>query len=486
MGQGPTRYLPQVALATFAVAGLPALIVSGLQAAVRLPALGAIVLAMLLSVVIARLGAALWMRRPGSRDVVFGDLMVWGWLRRMRAERRLAEAEELLGSGELPLSRRAELLKTLAAGLEARDAYTHGHSNRVARYSEAIARAMGLSREQVAKVRTAAAVHDVGKIRTPREILTKPGRLDDAELAVMQRHVGDDAEMVSGLGDPEITAMVIGHHERLDGSGYPAGLPDQQISVGARIIAVADTFDAMTSSRPYRSAAPHKRAMDTLVAESPVRLDARAVAAFRNYYSGERAVPVSAFLTTAPQRLGSWVAGLLQGEGAVPFAQGLSALGAAALLGGTGMIGSPVNEQSAASQQALTSRAADTATLDGSPTGSDRASGDGGPGTDRGGPRSRSRSGAPGGRGRSRPTGGTPSVPQQGPARSRSPSPSPAHPAPHQPGGSPGGGSVQPTLSITPEQVHVETKVDLPQVAPLPPVQTEVTVDLPKLKLPRG
>lgn len=481
MAKAPTGYLPQVAIATFAVAGLPALIVSGLQAAVRLPALVAIVLAMLLSVVIARLGAALWMRRPGSRDIVFGDLMVWGWLRRMRAERRLAEAEELLGSGELPLSRRAELLKTLAAGLEARDAYTQGHSNRVARYSEAIARSMGLSREQVAKVRTAAAVHDVGKIRTPREILTKPGRLDDPELAVMQRHVRDGAEMVAGLADPEITAMVMGHHERLDGSGYPGGVPDQQIPVGARIIAVADTFDAMTSSRPYRSAAPHKRAMNTLVAESPVRLDARAVAAFRNYYSGERAVPVSAFLTTAPQRLGAWVAGVLQGEGAVPLAQGLSALGVAAVLGGGAMIGSAVHEQGGSSPRAaVSSRSAETASLDGSPTGSDRASTRTG-----GGPRDRSRSGAPGGRGRSHPNGGTPSTPQQGRSQPRSPSPA-RPPAPHQPGPTPGGGSVQPTLSITPEQVHVETKVDLPQVVPLRPVETNLTVDLPTLKLPRG
>src|SRR4051812_24428406 len=102
MGQGPVRYLPQVALATFAVAGLPALIASAAQAALGLPSLASILLAMLLSVVFARAGAALWMRRPGSRDIVFGDLMVWGWLRRMRAERRLAEAEQLLGSEELP------------------------------------------------------------------------------------------------------------------------------------------------------------------------------------------------------------------------------------------------------------------------------------------------------------------------------------------------------------------------------------------------
>jgi putative nucleotidyltransferase with HDIG domain len=484
MGQGPVRYLPQVALATFAVAGLPALIASAAQAAFGLPALASIALAMLLSVVFARVGAALWMRRPGSRDIVFGDLMVWGWLRRMRAERRLLEAEQLLGADdELPLARRAELLKTLAAGLEARDSYTHGHSNRVARHSEAIARDMGLSRELVAKVRAAAAVHDVGKIRTPRDILTKPGRLTDAEQAVMQLHVRDGAEMVAGLGDPEVTAMVMGHHERLDSSGYPEGLPAEQISLGARIIAVADTFDAMTSSRPYRSAAPHKRAMDVLAAESPVRLDPRVVASFRNYYSGERAVPLSAFVATAPQRLGAWLAGLLQGEGALPLAQGLGALGAAALLGGS-MIGTPAQVQSAAAQQAAvrSGGAATTAVaLSGSPTGSDRPGGGRGgglggrPGGGRGG---NPGSGAPRGGGQT-PSGGG----QEGPRPGSGTLPSQPS-TPGQPGGG-GGGPVRPTVTVTPEHVSVQVHVDPPNVVPLPTVDTGVDIHLPQPKLPR-
>src|SRR5215210_1266179 len=230
MPHGLPRYLPQVALATFAVAGLPALTASAVQAASGLPAGLGIVLAMLLSILFARAGSALW-------------------LRRMRAERRLAEAEQLLGRSGLSVARRAKLLETLAAGLEARDSYTHRHSNRVARHSEAVARAMGLPREQVAKVRTAAAVHDVGKIKTPREILTKPGRLTQRELAVMQRHARAGAEMVSGLGDGEVTAMVQSHHERLDGSGYPDGLRGEQVPLGSRIIAVAVPSGAMTSAR---------------------------------------------------------------------------------------------------------------------------------------------------------------------------------------------------------------------------------------------
>src|SRR5215212_6223225 len=276
-----TRYLPHVAVATFAVVGLPALIASAVQALLGLGGVLSVVLAMALSILFARAGSALWMRLPASRDIVLGDLRVRGWLRRMRAERRLTRVEQLLGHGELSSVRRTELLKTLASGLEARDSYTHGHSKRVARHAEAIARGMGLSREQVAKIRTAASVHDVGKIRTPRAILSKPGALSDRERSVMERHVAKGAEMVLGLGDAEITAMVRSHHERLDRSGYPDGLRAEDIPLGARIIAVADTFDSMTSARPYRRASSHKHAIDVLAAESGARLDPRAVAAFR-------------------------------------------------------------------------------------------------------------------------------------------------------------------------------------------------------------
>jgi putative nucleotidyltransferase with HDIG domain len=328
------RYLPQVAVATGWVLALPALAAAWLQASLGLHAVPSMLCAVLLSLVAANLGAAYWMRRPESRNLVFGDLMVWGWLRRMMAERRLAEATNLLGSNGLDDQRHVEVLTRLAASLEARDPYTYGHSKRVTRYSEMIADRMGLPEAQVAKIRTAAAVHDVGKINTPREILTKPGRLTDAEFSVIKRHAPEGAAMAAGIGDEDITAMVCHHHERLDGSGYPQGLAGDAVPLGARIIAVADVFDAMTSSRPYRPARPHKLALEILSEEAGTKLDARAVAAFRSCYSARRSVAWSALLVAAPQRLAAWAGGAASG-GAAPLTTGLSALGAAALLGGS-------------------------------------------------------------------------------------------------------------------------------------------------------
>jgi putative nucleotidyltransferase with HDIG domain len=301
-----------------------------------------VAIAMGASVVLASLGSACWMRHPGSQDVVFGDLMLWGWLRKVRAERRLTQARALLGSegveveGQtLSSARRCEILQQLAGLLEARDAYTHGHTRRVTRHAERIAREMGLSAEQVAKVRIAAALHDVGKVHTPREVLTKPDRLSDDEFAIIKRHPVDGAEMAAEVGDAEITAMVRHHHERLDGTGYPDGLAREEIPLGARIISVADTFDAMTSSRPYRPATKHKKALDVLSKEAGSQLDPAPVAAFMRYYSGKRSVAWTAFLVTAPQRLATWIGGLLQGAGAgvAPIAQGVVATGLAALAG---------------------------------------------------------------------------------------------------------------------------------------------------------
>ena len=290
-------------------------------------------LGMLFSVLVARLGTALWKRTPGSRDIVFADLMLWGWLRRLRAERRLAQAETLLGDGAKGMG--VEALTRLSALLEARDSYNYGHSQRVTRYAERIARAMGLSATDVAKVRTAAALHDVGKLHTPRDILSKPGQLSKEEFEAIRRHPGDGAAMASGLGDPMITAMIRHHHERLDGKGYPAGLAGDAIPIGARIIAVADTFDAMTSDRAYRRASSHKRALDVLAREAGTQLDADAVAGFVGYYRGLPTVAWSAFVTAAPQRLLAWLGGLTPGVGA-------GAAGAAALLIGVGTPQAPV------------------------------------------------------------------------------------------------------------------------------------------------
>jgi HD-GYP domain-containing protein (c-di-GMP phosphodiesterase class II) len=255
-----SRYLLPVAAATALVVVCPVLIVWWLRATgnVASPVAG-VVLGMALSLSASVLGCAYWARRTDSKDVLFSELMIWGFLRRWRSERSLASARELLGPmnqaqrrgrGGLSLKRQAGLLKRLAAGLDAREPSAHGHSHRVARHAWMIARRMGLPREEVARIRTAAAVHDVGKIDTPMAILTKPGPLTDEEYDVIKRHPADGARMAGVLHDPELTAMVLHHHERIDGTGYPSGLSGEEIPLGARIIAVADTFDAITSARP--------------------------------------------------------------------------------------------------------------------------------------------------------------------------------------------------------------------------------------------
>ena len=278
-----------------------------------------VLLAMGLSVAAASVGAALWARRPNSRDFVFADLMLWGWLRRVRAERRLADAYGLIGAADgkgLDRARSCRILQRLAAMLEAKDPDTLGHSRRVTRHAERIARDMGLSREDVARIRIAASIHDVGKVRTPPQILTTAANLPAGEIAVMRRHAVDGARMAAEVGDPEITAMVRHHHERLDGSGYPDGLRGDEIPLGSRIISVADTFDAITSSRTYHGARNHRRALEVVSAEAGSRLDPDAVAAFLRYYSGKRAVALSAFSFANTPRFAGWVGGPLYGVGA--------------------------------------------------------------------------------------------------------------------------------------------------------------------------
>jgi putative nucleotidyltransferase with HDIG domain len=320
--------LPHAVIATTFVVVLPAVLVSLLVPAGSLAELAlSLLLGVALSLAFASIGGAIWSRLPGSQDRVFADLMLWGWLRRSIAERRLAQAEKLLGAD--PQGASLEALIDLSELLEARDARTYGHSQRVTRHAERIATAMGLPAAEVAKVRTAAALHDIGKLHTPRAILNKPGRLTDSEFALIKRHPVDGAVMTSGIGDPEISAMIRHHHERLDGRGYPDGLAGDEIPVGARIISVADTFDAITSNRTYRRAAHHKRALDVLAAEAGKQLDADAVAAFRGYYRGHRTVALSALIASAPQRLLTWLGG------ASPVI-GAGAAGATALLMGVG------------------------------------------------------------------------------------------------------------------------------------------------------
>jgi putative nucleotidyltransferase with HDIG domain len=327
-------FLPLSVFATLMVLAGPVAVVTAL-----VPAHGmlwevlAVVLAVVGSVVIASMGAWLWMRWPRSREVLFAELMLWGWVRRYRAERRLARTRDLFEAArESGSTVSIELLTQLSDLHQAVDPYLHGHSRRVASYAGRIAREMRLSPKEIANVETAALVHDIGKIYTPREILQKPGRLTDREYAIVKLHARDGAEILADAGDPQLTAIVRHHHERLDGNGYPDGIAATEIPLGSRIVAVADTFDVITSTRPYRPPRSHKEAIDILSNESGTQLDGTVVAAFLACYAARRPVARSAFASAMAERFASTIKASSTSLTAGSVAQTLPALGVVGVL----------------------------------------------------------------------------------------------------------------------------------------------------------
>lgn len=171
--------------------------------------------------------------------------------------------------------------RTVVLMLESRDPYTRGHSERVARLCRSIALKLNLSAEEMETVELAAKLHDIGKVATPDRILQKPGPLEPQERAEMELHPARSLEVLRFLSFMEKALPVIeGHHEAWDGSGYPRGLRGEGIPLGARIIAVADAFDAMTSPRSYRPAVNTAEAVRRLNAGAGVRWDPRVVQAF--------------------------------------------------------------------------------------------------------------------------------------------------------------------------------------------------------------
>ncbi len=159
-----------------------------------------------------------------------------------------------------------EVMEALANAIDAKDKYTNGHSLRVAEYSRKIAEAAGKSREECDKVYDAALLHDVGKIGVPIEILTKNGRLTDEEFEQIRQHPVMGAQILSNISEtPWLSTGAHYHHERYDGKGYPDGLKGEDIPETARIIAVADAYDAMTSNRSYRDAIPQHIVREELV-----------------------------------------------------------------------------------------------------------------------------------------------------------------------------------------------------------------------------
>ena len=176
-----------------------------------------------------------------------------------------------------------DLLELMVKAIEARDPYTSGHSQRVSQFAEMLAKQLGLGAKIVEQIRTAALLHDVGKIHEEyAPLLRKEGRLDATEKALMQTHSSRSAELVGTISAfrGAITEAVRHHHENFDGTGYPSGLVGKAIPVGARIIMIADTVDAMTTDRPYRKALTIDRVSQELRAYSGKQFDPELVDAF--------------------------------------------------------------------------------------------------------------------------------------------------------------------------------------------------------------
>jgi diguanylate cyclase (GGDEF)-like protein/putative nucleotidyltransferase with HDIG domain len=190
----------------------------------------------------------------------------------------LAELKRLAAGPDQAARYRAAA--SLAKAVDARDTYTGSHSERVAELAARVASRLGLTPEQVELTRLAGSLHDLGKLAIPEEILRKPGELTDTERLVLERHPQIGFRMLDSLGVDPVADLVLHHHERWDGAGYPDGLRGEQILLGARIIFVTDAYDAMTSDRIYRPKRSSEAALAELERCAGTQFDPGIVAAF--------------------------------------------------------------------------------------------------------------------------------------------------------------------------------------------------------------
>jgi len=213
-------------------------------------------------------GTLYWGKLSGKASVLCYDAEV---VKALDADERLAVMER---------NARLRAVFALARALDARDAYTARHSENVARYSLSIASELGWAPERLDLLRIAGQLHDIGKIGVRDSTLRKSERLTEQEWEEMGQHPVLGARMVSGVAPEEIVPWIMSHHERVDGTGYPHRLCGAQIPDGARVLAVADAFDAMTSSRSYRRAMSPLRAIDVIVSGAGEQFDPAVVRAF--------------------------------------------------------------------------------------------------------------------------------------------------------------------------------------------------------------
>ncbi len=197
-----------------------------------------------------------------------------------RAEEKQQHIESL---AELYLS----TIKSLALAIDAKDQYTHRHILRVQRYAVATARHMGLEGKELEGINTGALLHDIGKLGVPEYVLLKPGRLTDEEFAKIKKHPEIGAAILGPVEFPwPVLPVVKYHHEKWDGTGYPEGLKGEAIPLSARILAVADVYDALTSNRSYRNAWTHEKAIDVIIKDTLTHFDEDVVHAFLQIIDG--------------------------------------------------------------------------------------------------------------------------------------------------------------------------------------------------------
>ena len=238
-----------------------------------------------------RSGAIDYLMKPFARaqlETVVNRAMEHGRLLKQNAEYR-QNLEDMVASRTTQLRATMEdlersydtTLEAMGNALDLRDEETEGHSQRVTAYTIALARAMGVEGEELKMIARGAFLHDLGKIATPDRILLKPGRLTAEETGIMREHCRHGYEMVCKIPFLKAAAEIVyTHQERFDGSGYPRGLRGEEIPLGARIFAIADTLDAMTSDRPYRKGTSFEAARDEIARCSGSQFDADVVGVF--------------------------------------------------------------------------------------------------------------------------------------------------------------------------------------------------------------
>jgi len=245
-----------------------------------------------------KLGALDYISKPVIVEEVRARLQKALEKRQLVLENRFYQQMLELRVQELDRKNRSSLIngvKTLVQALEAKDAYTSGHSSRVSQYGARTAGRLGVTDETLEHIRLGGELHDIGKIGTREFILNKPGPLTPEEFQHIMEHSALGEKILAPFmsQSPAVLRIVRSHHERIDGSGFPDGLRGDQIPLEARIIAVVDAFDAMTTNRAYRPQLPVSRAVEELRRCAGVHFDAEVVEAFIGAYGGGSQLPIT-------------------------------------------------------------------------------------------------------------------------------------------------------------------------------------------------